>query len=195
MVIREERPGDEPHIHRLIRAAFVLFPIGERVEHLVIDALHEAGALTLSLVAERKGVVVGQASFSPVTINGQDVNWHALGPVGVLPGFQNLGLGTALVQDGLRRMKERGSRGCVVVGEPRFYGRFGFELSPGLTMNGVPPEYLQALAFEGEIPAGSVAHHPAFSIRLPEGQQAGEGDEVRSVKLGRSFPWLNKGGC
>jgi predicted N-acetyltransferase YhbS len=50
-----------------------------------------------------------------------------------------------------------------VLGDPGYYGRFGFRVDPNLTLEGVPPEYIQALAFRGARARGSVTYHPAFS--------------------------------
>lgn len=53
--------------------------------------------------------------------------------------------------------------GCVVLGEPSYYGRFGFRVSAKLVLPGVPPEYFQALHWTGAMPAGEVNYHPAFN--------------------------------
>ena len=59
----------------------------------------------------------------------------------------------------------RGAAGCVLLGEPAFYGRFGFKAEPQLRLPGVPPEYFQALAFGPSRPQGTVAYHAAFDAR------------------------------
>jgi putative acetyltransferase len=67
------------------------------------------------------------------------------------------------VQTALDQLREQGASGCVVLGEPGFYGRFGFAPEPGLILPGVPPEYFQALAFGDRLPPmGEVEYHPAF---------------------------------
>src|SRR5262249_44027888 len=94
----------------------------------LVDALRADGVSRVSLVAESVGKVVGHIMFSDlaiVTANGT-VAALALAPMGVLPDFQRLGIGSALVRHGLESCKERGSRIVVVLGHPDFYARFGF---------------------------------------------------------------------
>ena len=67
-----------------------------------------------------------------------------------------------MINRGLERLRERGAAGCVVLGEPAYYGRFGFRADPCLIYAGPPPEYVQALPFDGNMPSGAVAYHPAF---------------------------------
>ncbi|GHC23545.1 hypothetical protein GCM10008094_12940 [Aidingimonas halophila] len=61
------------------------------------------------------------------------------------------------------RLQKRGARGCVVLGEPGYYSRFGFRAVPGLILPGVPPEYFMALAWGDDVPQGEVAYHSAFA--------------------------------
>ena len=121
-------------------------------------------ALVVSLVAEVDGNVVGQIAFSPVKIGGKDCGWFALGPVAVSPSHQRQGIGQALVNEGLKTIRNMGAQGCVLVGDPAFYRRFGFEHNSALRMEGVPPEVLLCLPMYGQMPEGSVTHHPAFSV-------------------------------
>ncbi len=130
---------------------------------MIVEALRADNALTLSLVAEVDGNVVGQIAFSPVSIGGKDCGWLALGPVAVLPAFQRQGIGTALGNEGLKAIRSLGAQGCVLVGDPAFYRRFGFENNPALRMEGIPPEVLMCLPMGDQIPEGSVTHHAAFS--------------------------------
>jgi putative acetyltransferase len=161
--IRPELPSDIETIHHLTEEAFSRTSYTSGTEQHIIDALRQAGALTLSLVAEVDGQVVGHIAFSPVTVSGGSTGWYGLGPVAVKPEFQGQGIGSALVQSGLAALREQGARGCVLVGDPAFYGRFGFSNDPALTFEGVPQEYFLALPF-GEQPArGDVKYHPAFN--------------------------------
>lgn len=80
----------------------------------------------------------------------------------VLPHYQNKGIGQSLIRDGLSRLKTRGARGCVLLGSPAYYRRFGFTANPHLTLEGVPPEHFLTLAFGNTTPQGTVAFHDAF---------------------------------
>jgi putative acetyltransferase len=162
MMIRSERVKDVEAIAEVTKAAFENHPYSRQTESFIIDALRAAGALTVSLVAEVEDAVVGHVAFSPVTISDGSDNWYGLGPVAVLPAFQNRGIGTALINEGLSALKSLGARGCALVGEPAFYQRFGFKSVPELTMEGVPQENLLALPFGDHMPRGVVTHHEGF---------------------------------
>ena len=62
----------------------------------------------------------------------------------------------------LSELKRLGGAGCVLLGDPEYYSRFGFKVQPGLTLEGVPPEYFQALSLDGDYPLGSVQYQAAF---------------------------------
>ena len=166
MIIRPETPADYPAIREILIAAFADPPFSHQTEHLIVEALRSDNALTLSLVAEIDGKVVGQIAFSPVAIGGKDCGWLGLGPVAVSPSLQRQGIGQALVNEGLKQIRGLGAKGCVLVGDPAFYRRFGFENNPALRMEGIPPEVLMCLPIGGEMPEGNVAHHPAFHVGL-----------------------------
>lgn len=163
-VIRDERPGDEDAISSITQAAFAHHPHSRQTEHLIIAALRRSGALSVSLVAERDGRVIGHVAFSPVTVSGGGNGWFGLGPVSVDPAFQRQGIGRALVEAGITRLRRDGARGCVLVGDPAFYGRFGFAALSGLVLEGVPPEVFLALPLAGQSVQGRVTFHPAFSV-------------------------------
>jgi putative acetyltransferase len=162
MLIRDERPGDEEAIRRLVEAAFRDHPHSDQREHHLIDALRSAGALTLSLLADDDGTPVGHIAFSPVTIGGTSPNWYGLAPVAVTPTRQRSGIGRFLINAGLSRLKSTGAAGCVVLGDPAYYTRFGFQVRPELTYAGAPPEYFLALPFGESLPAGAVEYHACF---------------------------------
>ena len=126
-VIREEAPDDIVPVDEITRSAFRGHPFSQQTEHLIVRGLREAGALSLSLVATLDGGVVAHAAFSAVSIGAQDSAWWGLGPVSVRPENQRSGIGSALIRSGLRRLRERGIAGCVVLGDPAYYRRFGFE--------------------------------------------------------------------
>ena len=161
MEIRSERPDDENAITALIDRAFALAAHSDGIEAAVVERLRTAEALTVSLVADDDGSIVGHVAFSPVTIDGRNVGWFGLGPVAVDPQRQRGGVGAKLIEEGLIQLRQIGG-GCVVLGEPAYYGRFGFRADPRLAYPGPPPEYFQALAFGDEISAGKVAYQAAF---------------------------------
>ena len=163
-LVRDQTERDGAVVRQLIEAAFRDAPHRCGREQDVMDALWAAGAATVALVAEVAGRCVGQIVFSPVTIGGQGTSWLGLGPVAVLPAWRRQGLGTALVDAGLRRLRAQGAAGAVLVGDPAFYGRFGFRAVPQLRVPGVPGEYLLGLAFDGEAPIGTLAFHAAFDL-------------------------------
>lgn len=168
--IREETACDRDAIRRVHIAAFQDHPYSHRTEHLIVDALRAAGALTLSLVAVLDGEVVGHIAFSPTGIGdassatSASSTWYLLGPVGVLPGHQRRGIGRALIERGLGSLRASGGRGCALVGDPAYYRRFGFRRFPGVTCDDVPAENVLCLTFFGETPVGEVLHHPAFAV-------------------------------
>lgn len=162
MIIREETPADIDAITDVTVAAFKDHPIGQQTEHFIVLALREAGALTLSLVAEIEGRVVGHIAFSPVAISDGTADWYGMGPVSVLPELQRQGIGTALINQGLSRLKQMGGQGCALVGEPNYYQRFGFRNIPELVHEGVPPEVFLVLPFGESVPTGTVVFHEAF---------------------------------
>ena len=161
--IRAETPEDIEAITELTAAAFATLEISDHTEQYIITALRSAGALAISLVAEVDGRVVGHIAFSPVTIADGTTGWYGLGPVSVLPEFQRSGIGTALIIEGLSRLKARGARGCCLVGHPQYYCKFGFENFPGLGIEGVPAEVFFSLAFDGNYPQGEVTFHEGFA--------------------------------
>ena len=164
MIIRPEIPNDYDSIRNIHIAAFANHPYSHQTEHLIVEGLRADGALTVSLVADLDGNVVGQIAFSPVKIDGKDCGWLGLGPVAVSPGLQRRGIGQALVNEGLKQIRGLGAQGCVLVGNPAFYRRFGFENNPALRMEGVPPEVLMCLPMGDEMLEGNVTHHPAFFV-------------------------------
>ncbi|WP_163469467.1 GNAT family N-acetyltransferase, partial [Escherichia coli] len=84
-------------------------------------------ALTLSLVAEHNGTPIGHASVSPIVLSNGAAGWYGLAPVSVLPAYQSQGIGSRLIRRLLAELQERGAAGCVVLGDPNYYGRFGFQ--------------------------------------------------------------------
>lgn len=164
MEIRDERPQDREIIGEITTAAFAPMAYSSGTEAAIITALRQAGALTLSLVAVEGEEVLGHVAFSPVTIGGADLGWYGLGPVSVRPDRQGRGIGSALIRAGLERLAQIGAGGCVLVGNPGYYHRFGFGPLPGLTFAQAPAENFMALRLKGDTPRGEVAFHPGFGL-------------------------------
>lgn len=162
MIIRQEQPADHGVIAAITAAAFAEMEHSNQTESAIIAALRESGALTLSLVAVDAGEVVGHIAFSPVKIDGKDLAWFGLGPVSVRPDRQGEGIGSALIRDGLGRLSASGAAGCVLLGEPDYYHRFGFQNDEGLRYEGAPAEYFMRLSFDGVPPSGRVEYHDGF---------------------------------
>jgi putative acetyltransferase len=163
ILIRSEQPIDIEAIEQVTIAAFEGKWYSDQTEYLVVARLREAGAMSVSLVAELDGKVVGHVAFSVVTINGEDKDWYGLGPVSVLPELQKHGIGSKLIRKGLSLIQQEGAKGCVLEGDPAYYQRFGFKAYPGLFYEGTPsPEYFMALPFYDNVPEGKVEFHRAF---------------------------------
>lgn len=170
IAIRSETNEDIGAIAEVTMAAFKTLEISNHTEQFIIEALRAAGALSISLVAEVDGRVVGHIAFSPVSISDGTRDWYGLGPVSVLPEYQRQGIGKALIREGLSRLKGMRARGCCLVGHPEYYRKFGFNNIPGLVHEGVPPEVFFALSFDGHVPHGKVTFHGGFQA---DGRQEG----------------------
>lgn len=164
-IIRSEKPNDFVAITRIHELAFKSEPHSEQTEHFIVLALRSAGKLSLSLVAERASQVIGHVAFSPVQFSDGSVGWYGLGPVAVLPELQHQGIGKALINCGLASLRSQGASGCVVLGDPNYYGRFGFKHRPDCVFEGVPAEYFQSLPFGADAAVGKVTYHEAFSAK------------------------------
>jgi putative acetyltransferase len=162
MIIRKETTSDIEAITQVTIAAFKTLPISNQTEQFIIKALRAADALTLSLVAEIDGRVVGHVAFSPVVISDGTKDWYGLGPVSVLPEYQKQGIGKSLINEGLSLLKESGGGGCALVGDPNYYKRFGFKNFPELVHEGVPQEVFLVLPFNEKIPQGIIVFHEGF---------------------------------
>ena len=162
IVIRDETDADIAAISEVTIAAFRTLEISNHTEQFIVAALRSAKALTVSLVAEVDGLVVGHIAFSPMKISDGTMNWYGLGPVSVLPKHQRQGIGKALILQGLSRLKHLNAKGCCLVGHPDYYRQFGFENVAGLILDGVPQEVFFALSFDGHQPQGDVAFHEGF---------------------------------
>lgn len=122
--IRSEKPDDESGVRRVHEAAFA----PSLLEANLVDMLCKAGKALVSLVAIDEGQIVGHVLFSPVSIAIAPDQFRAVGmaPVGVLPAFQNKGIGSRLIRQGLDQCREAGYDAVVVLGHTSYYPRFGF---------------------------------------------------------------------
>jgi putative acetyltransferase len=166
--IRDEKDTDFAAISDVTVAAFQTMEISNHTEQHIIDGLRAAKALTVSLVAEINGRIVGHVAFSPVTMSDGTQDWYGLGPVSVHPDFQRKGIGKALVSEGLSRLRDLEARGCCLVGHPQYYRQFGFRNIEELVFEGVPPEVFFVLSFDGNFPHGQVVFHEAFEVNLDD---------------------------
>ena len=162
MILRKETAADVEAITEVTTAAFRNHPISKHTEQFIIKALRDANALTISLVAEIDGRLVGHIAFSPVIISDGTKDWYGLGPVSVLPDYQKQGIGKSLINEGLSLLKDMGGKGCALVGDPNYYKRFGFKNYPKLIHDGVPQEVFLALPFSEEVPQGTIVFHEGF---------------------------------
>ena len=161
--IRGECDSDVAAIDAITRQAFANHPSSRQTEHLIVLSLRNAHALTVSLVAEVGGNVVGHVAASPVQVAGQSLGWFGLGPVSVAPAHQRQGVGSALVRAALVELQAKGAAGCILLGNPAFYRRFGFVQDPSLVLPGAPAEHFMALPWLLPVPSGEVSYHAAFS--------------------------------
>lgn len=163
--IRQESPSDVAAIEAVTIAAFENAVHTNHTEQFIVNALRKAGQLSVSLVADDDGLVIGHVAVSPVSISDAAPGWYGLGPMSVVPERQGEGIGSRLMGKALDILREFGAAGCVVLGDPGYYSRFGFNADSSITLPGVPPEYFQAISFTGSLPRGTVAYHESFAAQ------------------------------
>ena len=164
MIIRSETPEDEDAIHSITLAAFAPASYAAGSEAQIIRELRKHGDLTISLVAQVDKEIAGHIAFSPVKIGGRHHDWFGLGPVAVRPNLQGCGIGSELVGRGLALLKAQSARGCVLLGKPAFYKRFGFQSNGTIAFDGLPTRLVQHLVFAGEAPVGELTYARAFDL-------------------------------
>jgi putative acetyltransferase len=158
MIIRDEKQADSEAIHELVAAAFQ-----RPDEAVLIDRLRSDGACVISLVAVEGDEIVGHVLFSRMTAPFRALG---VGPISVKPSRQHCGVGSLLIRTGLGRASEAGWQAVFVVGDPKFYSRFGFDpdLTGGFMCRHSGP-YLMALALGRELPTGEgvIEYAPHFA--------------------------------
>lgn len=162
MLIRDEIDGDAPAIRAVVTEAMKLLPQSTGTEVAIVDRLRADNALRLSLVAEDGGAVVGYLAASDARI-GAVSGWGLIGPVAVLPSRHGKGIGSALIAEAILRLRTS-YNGAALVGDPGYYGRFGFRAFPQLRLGDCPPRFVQALPFDASEPHGELIHHAAFGL-------------------------------
>ena len=162
MIIRDEQPADIAAIHALTEIAFAPMAYSDGTEADCITKLRKDGDLTYSLVAVDEGEIVGHVAFSPVTLDGKSDGWFGLGPISVTPTRQKSGIGSALIHEGLNRLRAINAKGCTLIGDPNYYSRFGFVSDGTLTYHDLPTEYVQWLGFDGHTARGKLIYSPGL---------------------------------
>ncbi|MCD9098791.1 N-acetyltransferase [Luteimonas fraxinea] len=162
LTIRDCNAADTVARDALITRAFLDAPHSNGTEAAIAAALDSRGMASVSLLALRAGVVVGCVLTSPVTLSDGTTGWHGLGPIAVEPTLQGQGIGVALMDAALARLRAEDAAGCVVLGDPAYYGHFGFIADARLAFPGVPPEYFQSLSFSDAMPEAIVRYDVAF---------------------------------
>lgn len=165
ILIRKETPSDVAAIEAVTIAAFLNAAHADHTEQFVISALRNSGQLSVSLVADDNGTVIGHVAVSPITISSGVVGWYGLGPIAVAPAHQKQGIGAQLIEQAFVELHRLGASGCVVLGDPDYYSRFGFKVEPSLILPDVPPEYFQVISFGGSPPSGIVSYHESFAAQ------------------------------
>ncbi len=160
--IRKETESDIPHIYDVTVSAFLNAPHSDHTEQFIVNALRDEGMLSISLIAENDIGIVGHVALSPVSISDNSKDWYGLGPISVLPEYQNRGIGSALMNAAIEALKDIKAQGCVLLGDFNYYARFDFKPLEGLILPDVPAEYFQALVLSGKSPQGIVAYDKSF---------------------------------
>ena len=155
MKVRQEQPRDYPEIYELIKNAFATAPNADGDEQDYTNKLRESERYIpeLALVAEKEGCLVGHVMFTATPVKyGENTYWALLlSPLCVELSYRNTGIGALLVEEGLKRAKEMGYSAVFVVGDPKYYRRFGFACASefDITNEGdIPEQFVMALELE-----------------------------------------------
>ncbi|WP_375281163.1 GNAT family N-acetyltransferase [Pseudooctadecabacter sp.] len=158
--IRQEKESDSAAIRDVVARAFEGKSFADPDDKLIVDRLRDDGALVLSLVAEAGGKIIGQVALSPAKVGG--LKYLCVGPLAVVPEHQGKGIGADLMGHALGVAQAYGRDGAVLLGDPKYYSRFGFEKVAGVTYDGKGADALQVLPFT-DAPSGAVTFHPVLS--------------------------------
>ena len=157
MIIREETANDRPQISEVVQAAF-----GRMAEAHLVEQLRAEGDSTIALIAVEQARIIGHVMLSNVTAPFKALG---LGPVSVRPDHQRSGVGSALIREALRQARQGGWDAVFVLGDPRFYRRFGFDPEPagGFTCLYAGPHFM-VLFMSNALPrTGTIAYASAFA--------------------------------
>jgi putative acetyltransferase len=161
VLLRHESAADRQGVRIVNELVF-----GHPDEADLVDALRQEGAVLLSLVAEMEGQIVGHILFTRMFVG--PVEAVALAPMGVLPEYQRLQIGSKLVHQGLAELRDRGERIVLVLGHKEYYPRFGFSAEKASALSHpFPAEAYMALELEEGALAGiqgSVRYPASFRI-------------------------------
>ncbi len=161
--IRNEERKDIGQVREVLCAAFPT-----NAESKLVDALRTNGKAILSLVAVSDDQVLGHILFSPVSITPPvAAKGFGLAPVAVHPDAQSQGIGSRLIHEGLRRCKELDYAYCVVLGNPKYYQRFGFEKASRFGIQneyGVDEEFMLIWFSQQTAVQGTVKYAPEFAM-------------------------------
>lgn len=161
--IRRETDADISAIREVAGRAFTEFSYAQYSEQEIVESLRDKDALVVSLIAVAGPFVVGHLAASAVTISDGTEGWVSIGPLSVAPNSQGRGAGSALVTAALDQLREAGIGGVVAVGDPAFYGRFGFAVAENLTHPGaIPGTFMARPICDARVPSGQVRYHPVF---------------------------------
>ncbi len=161
--IRNEEAEDVEQVREILCAAF-----STNAESKLVDALRANGKAIISLVTARDEQVLGHIMFSPVSTSpSSEAKGIGLAPVAVHPTAQSQGISSQLIHEGLRLCKELGYDYCIVLGDPRYYQRFGFEKASQFGLQneyGVDDPFRLIRLSERAIAPGKVQYAPEFAM-------------------------------
>jgi putative acetyltransferase len=160
--IRHESAEDAQAIHDLTARAFAPMPFADGDEQMLPARFRSAKALSLSLVAELKGKIVGQLTLTPAIAANGAPGWFALGPISVDPSYQKQGIGSTMIAAAITWLRAQNAAGCALVGNPAYYSRFGWLPFPELAPPGEPSKYYQILPLADAEPTTVIHFHPLF---------------------------------
>jgi putative acetyltransferase len=163
--IRPFNSEDVGAVHEVHLRAFD----GRSEESRLVKLLHANEKAPVSLVAVLDGRIVAHVLFSPVECDGQGstLSMVGLAPIGVLPEYQNRGIGSCLIREGLAACRDADYDAVVVLGEPGYYARFGFERASDYGLDneyGVDAEFMVVLLKSESLDgtSGTIRYQPEF---------------------------------